>query len=282
MGSRFSRRIGVAVLTAATATAVAVGVPASSTAGTAPSLQVFGILANGTVMAAFKTNTPQQLDWVRSVSGLTGNDKSLIGIDYRVQDGKLYGVANHGGIYTITLPVKPEDPVRVHKVSQLTVALHGTRFGVDFNPAANRLRVVSDTGQNLRHDTDGGVTAADTNLSATAVTAAAYTNNDLHPDTDTTLFVLNTSTDRAAIQSPANSGQIAPTGKLGPDADTDAGLDIYSDLTGSKTATNTAFGTLVVAGVGRFYAVEVLTGTATEIGAFPLPVTDVAIALDKN
>jgi hypothetical protein len=34
------------------------------------------------------------------------------------------------------------------------VALQGTRFGVDFNPAANRLRVISDLGQNLRHNID--------------------------------------------------------------------------------------------------------------------------------
>ncbi|MFB7032705.1 MULTISPECIES: DUF4394 domain-containing protein [unclassified Streptomyces] len=34
------------------------------------------------------------------------------------------------------------------------MALKGTHFGVDFNPAANRLRVISDTGQNLRHNID--------------------------------------------------------------------------------------------------------------------------------
>ena len=28
--------------------------------------------------------------------------------------------------------------------------LEGENFGVDFNPAANALRIVSDTGQNLR------------------------------------------------------------------------------------------------------------------------------------
>jgi len=32
--------------------------------------------------------------------------------------------------------------------SQLTVPLEGSFFGVDFNPAANALRIISDTGQN--------------------------------------------------------------------------------------------------------------------------------------
>jgi hypothetical protein len=36
-------------------------------------------------------------------------------------------------------------------VTRLTVGLDDTRFGIDFNPAANALRIVSDTGQNLRH-----------------------------------------------------------------------------------------------------------------------------------
>ncbi|WP_404349449.1 DUF4394 domain-containing protein [Phycicoccus jejuensis] len=78
-------------------------------------------------------------------------------------------------------------------VNRLTVALEGKHFGVDFNPAADRLRVISDTGQNLRHDVNpGGTTIADTPLNvtgatgpSTGVTAAAYTNPDtvvLGPD----------------------------------------------------------------------------------------------------
>jgi hypothetical protein len=55
------------------------------------------------------------------------------------------------------------------KVSQLTVPLSGGAFDMDFNPAANRLRVISDSGQNLRHNLDDptgtpppGQTVADT------------------------------------------------------------------------------------------------------------------------
>jgi hypothetical protein len=35
----------------------------------------------------------------------------------------------------------------VAKVSQLSAALHGSFFGVDVNPAANRLRIISITGR---------------------------------------------------------------------------------------------------------------------------------------
>ena len=42
-------------------------------------------------------------------------------------------------------------------VSQLTVGLDGYFFGVNFNPAANALRIISNTGQNLRHPFAGAL-----------------------------------------------------------------------------------------------------------------------------
>lgn len=285
MGLRLKTRVAAMVLAAGAAVAGVVAMPASGTATTrTPALRAFGILADGTVMCEFQTDTPQRLAWVRSISGLTGQDTKLIGIDFRVQDRKFYGVGNYGGVYTVTTPTGANDPVIVAKVSQLSLALDGTKFGVDFNPAADRLRVISDNGQNLRHDLASHVTAVDyrlTNngLTATGVTAAAYTNNDLNTDTDTTLFDLNTVTDRVVVQSPANNGLLAPTGKLGPNIDLDAGLDIYSDVVAGKTVANLAFATVLVGGVGKFVSLDPLTGTAIEIGQFPLPVTDVAVAL---
>ncbi len=42
--------------------------------------------------------------------------------------------------------------------------LNGSVFGVDFNPVADRLRVVSDVGQNLRINPTTGVAIADGSL----------------------------------------------------------------------------------------------------------------------
>jgi Domain of unknown function (DUF4394) len=165
-------------------------------------------------LVAFRSNRPNRVQKLGRVSGLVG-DRALIGIDCRVKDSKLYGVGDQGGVYRIRLR-----DARATKVSQLTVPLQGTLFDIDWNPAANLLRIVSDTGQNLRHNLDNaaapirvGQTAADANLSippdvpvATGVTGAAYTNNDNDPVTATTLFALDTSRDQVAIQSPANAG----------------------------------------------------------------------------
>ncbi|GIF63608.1 hypothetical protein Ais01nite_16430 [Asanoa ishikariensis] len=248
-------------------------------------------LTRGGDLVSFRADRPGDARRVGVVKGLTG-DTRLVGIDFRVQDGKLYGVGNQGGVYTLNTT-----NARAAQVSRLTVPLLGTRFGVDFNPAANRLRVVSDTGQNLRHNIDdpagapaAGTTATDTTLTvppastaAVGVTAAAYTNNDLDATTATTLFDLNTTTDQIVVQSPANQGELAPTGALGVDATGDAGLDIVSDLRAGKTRANTAYATLKVDGRQRFYQISLLTGRADVIGSFAgqAPVTDIAVTLDR-
>ena len=220
----------------------------------------------------------------------------LVGIDYRVQDGRLYGVGDSGGIYTVSLAGRHP---RASLVSRLTVPLAGTSFGVDFNPAANRLRVVTDTGQNLRHNIDdpmgapaAGTTATDAPLTvpgpppvtATGVTAAAYTNNDLDTTTATTLFDIDTTLDQVVVQSPANAGLLAPTGKLGTDAGSWAGFDIYSRVSKGTTVSNTGFATLAVSGRQTFHQVNLLTGDVTAVGAFPAghQVVDIAIPLAQR
>ncbi|MFK4222527.1 DUF4394 domain-containing protein [Streptomyces sp. NPDC019890] len=269
--------------------ALVVGAPSNSWAqAQADSLRAFGISSDGTLMATFTTDRPQVLDWVRAVTGLS-DDTALIGIDFRVQNALMYGVGNQGGIYTIKTPPVTTYVV-VTKVSQLSVPLYGTNFGVDFNPAADRLRVISDNGQNLRHNLADGTTTEDTTLTTPpatgptrGVTAAAYTNNDLNADTATTLFDINTATDQAVIQSPANSGTLAPTGALGVDAGRNAGFDIFSDLTSGKTTSVSAFATLTSAsGSATLYSVNLFTGATASVGQFPLPITDIAIALDTN
>jgi hypothetical protein len=287
MRARIKRGLATATALAAT-TAVVAGLGSSSSAAATPGLRAFGITSDGTLMATFTTDKPQVLDWVAVVTGLQG-DQRLIGIDFRVQNNTMYGVGDAGGVYTITTPTPPvTEDVVVKKVSQLTVQLYGTNFGVDFNPAADRLRVISDNGQNLSHNLNDGTTTEQTVLTTPpatgptkGVTAAAYTNNDLNGDTGTTLFDINTITDQVVIQSPPNLGFLVPTGALGLDAGPNAGFDISAGLTNGKTTSNSAFATLVPPGssTSSLYSVDLLTGAAMPVGRFPLAITDIAIAL---
>ncbi|TXS44320.1 DUF4394 domain-containing protein [Streptomyces sp. t39] len=237
-------------------------------------------------LVGFRVDNPSATWSFGTIRGLRGDTK-LVGIDFRVQNGKLYGVGDKGGVYTL------DSDARAIKVSQLTVALTGRHFGVDFNPAANRLRVISDTGQNLRHNIDDPAaprtTTADGTLTnpttppstALGVTGAAYTNNDLNTATATTLFDIDTTNDRVSLQSPANAGTLAPTGSLGVDAGPSAGFDIYYK---ASTGENKGFAALNTSGRYRFYTVNVLDGETVFVGTFPAgrQVTDLALPLDQR
>lgn len=159
----------------------------------------------------------------------------------------------------------------------LSVALDGENFGVDLNPAANALRVVCDTGQNLHQPfaTAGAATVADTTLPnpavapatgtvpALGVTGAAYTNNDAA--TGTTLFDIGTTADRVAVQAPTNAGTLAATGGLGVDAAPDAGVDIYTSVDGDR----------------GLYSINLRTGRAGHLGGLD-GVTDIALPLAQD
>ena len=112
--------------------------------GSGPELTILGLTADQRLVR-FQECRPRQVQGVGSVSGLQAPDTALVGIDFRVQDGQLYGVGNGGGVYTLNVTT-----AQATIVNALTVPLAGAFFGVDFNPAANALRIISDTGQNLR------------------------------------------------------------------------------------------------------------------------------------
>jgi hypothetical protein len=248
--------------------------------------RVFGLTSDQRLVR-FRLIFPQLEQDIGAVSGLQYPDAFLVGIDFRVQDGQLYGVGNGGGVYTIDTA-----NAQASLVNRLTVALDGTFFGVDFNPAADRLRIVSDTGQNLSHNVNAGGTTAlqgtltytpppATPAAAPGITAAAYTNNDLSANTATTLFDIDTTLDQVAIQSPPANGILVATGKLGVEAAPQAGFDIASRLINGVTVLNGGFAALVVSNTYGFYHINTSTGQATLINNFKMPVVDIAVSLSQ-
>ncbi|MGQ0844748.1 MAG: DUF4394 domain-containing protein [Sporichthyaceae bacterium] len=251
-------------------------------------LQVVG-LTSGNELVCFRANSPGSARSIGKVTGLESGDK-LVGIDYRPSNGKLYALAGDGSLYTVN-----DRNARATKDAQLDLGSAGAAFGFDFNPAADALRIVAASGQNLRYTisaptpatvidgplTNPAVAPATGTVPATDVTGAAYTNNDNDPDTATTLFDIDAALDRVALQSPANAGTLAPTGKLGVDTTTAVGFDIHSKLRGGQAVNNSAFASLTVNGRGGFYAIDLLTGDARRLGEFGKR-TIVGIALPLN
>jgi hypothetical protein len=251
-------------------------------------LGVTGLTADQRLVR-FRECNPERVTEIGPVTGFQGADTALVGIDYRVQDGKLYGVGNGGGVYTIS------DTAQLTFVNALTTPLAGTSFGVDFNPAADRLRIVSDTGQNLRHNVNmGGTTIADAPLTvmsgtnvvpALGIAGAAYTNNDAAADTATSLFVLDVAANRVALQSPPNgvpgavAPNIVPTGNLTIDGDGPAGFDVYTRLERGVPVDNLGFASFRAFGSPAFYRMNFLTGEAIFIGVLGDDVADIALPL---
>jgi hypothetical protein len=247
--------------------------------GATRTLTVVGLTRDQQVVC-FREDRPGRIRSSAPVVGLAG-DTRLVGIDHRPATGDLFGAGDAGGIYVIDAATG-----QATKVAQMDVALSGTSFGADFNPTVDRLRLVSDNGQNLRVNVDTGATTVDAGLNTGAaapvvgVTSAAYTNNDADPATATTLFDIDTTADRVAIQAPPNAGTLNPTGNLGVDATGDAGFDIYSATTRDGSAVNVrALASLTVGGSSSLYEVDLLTGRASWRGALGADVVDIAFPL---
>lgn len=208
--------------------------------------QAFGLTANNKLLN-FALNNPNSVS-EKSLTGLLV-DERFIGIDYRLRtttdhSGKLYGLTNKANLYTIN----PESGL-ASLVSTLKpaagssfTALDGTSFAVDFNPTADRLRVISNTGQNLRINVDTGDTIKDGDIngaSGAQVTAAAYTNSFKTPVATlaTELFDLDQTNKTLTKQNPPNNGTLSLIGNLGINLGTDNGFDIAGGDNGLALAT---------------------------------------------
>jgi hypothetical protein len=221
------------------------------------------------------------LDTAIAITGMQSGETAL-GIDIRAggsTPGQLYALGSTGRIYTIDTTTG----VATQK-SQLTAdssdssdpftALSGSEYGVDFDDATDRLRVVSDNGQNLRIDVDSGATITDAPLTSggaarAGINGAAYTNAFADACRSAAYFIDST-TDELLTTSDANGGALSVVGPLGVDASAVSDFEIATAADG----TNTGYAVLVVGGAATSYQINLSNGTAASAG----PVT----RLDDN
>lgn len=210
------------------------------------------LTAAGRIMS-FDRTTPGTAKTTATVTGLPSGE-SLLGIDIRPADDKLYGLTNTGGIYTIdpVSGVATRKSTLVANAGDAFTALSGTAFGFDFNPAADRLRVISNTGQSLRINVDTGATITDGSINGgaagTTVTAAAYTNSFAGTGT-TQLWDIDTGTDTVYLQNPPNDGTLTGAIPLGVDASAANGFDI-------DASNNVGLAALTVGGRTSLYRIN--------------------------
>ena len=215
---------------------------------------LYGV-TNGNSLIRFDSATPGTITTIGAITGLQGGE-NVLGIDFRPATGELYALGSTSRLYTVNKMTGAAT-----FVATLSTALSGAEFGIDFNPTVDRIRIVSNTGQNLRVNPTNGATIVDgvLNPGTPNVTAAAYTNS-FTGSTATVLFDIDTTTDQLFTQNPPNAGTLVPVGALGVNATDVNGFDILS-------STNTAFAALTVGATTSLFTINTTTGTATSLGA---------------
>jgi hypothetical protein len=205
---------------------------------------------------------------------VTGINGKIAGIDVRPADGMLYALTVDGTIYTVD-----KDGKATMKSKMDTVLAASAMATVDFNPVADRLRVIGSDGTNLRVNVDDGKTTVDGKLKfaetdmhkgeGPMIVAGAYINS-MKGAKETTLYDIDSKIGGLIKQAPPNDGVLGAVGKLGvmPKA---IAFDIESGADGSNTGWLLADGAL--------HKVDLATGKASMVGkvtGLSAPVRDVA------
>lgn len=236
--------------------------------GNLPSAMSIVGLAIPTEPIAYAVDGSNTLHFINPVTGATTTTKpitglqsgeTLYGIDFRPLNGQLYALGTTSRVYTINTSSGAATAVG----APISPALSGGDFGFDFNPTVDRIRIVSNSGQNLRYNPNDNAVIVDGSLNPSSpnVTAAAYTNN-FPGATATTLYDIDTRTGNAMLftQAPPNNGTLVPVGSLNVQVEGGNGFDIGG-------TSGTGYAVLRADRVTRLYTINLMTGMATERSA---------------
>ena len=188
---------------------------------------------------------------------------NLIGIDVRPADGWVYGVTADGWI--VTLDPKTGQATQKSKLTETIKT--GAAATVDFNPVADRLRLMGSDGTSLRVNVDDGKATVDgshkykegdANAGKTPKVVAGAYSNSWKGTKATTLYDIDAATGALVTQVPPNDGVLNTVGSLGMAVSGAVAFNIMS----SGEDKNDAW---LVTG-GALYSVDLKTGKATMVG----------------
>lgn len=218
-------------------------------------------------LVVFQTGVPSGIMQSTEITGL-GVGESVVGIDLRPADQKLYLVTVDGSQTGRLYTLNPSSAAATF-VAILSQPLNGSFWGMDFSPVTDRIRLVSDSFQNLRVNPVTGEVTVDSAISYSpgdpgqgsfpALFAIAYTNN-FTGAASTTLYGIDVGTDALVRSDSPNSGLLSTVGSLGVDA---AGVEAF-DIAPSPV--NHGYALLSVGGSLRLYQIDLATGHASEVG----------------
>lgn len=232
---------------------------AFAAAGTALAATAVGLVDDRTLVVIDTTDASMTASFELAGTG------RLFGIDWRPADGGLYAVTDAGEILRIDLDAGAAEVVATTD----TILPVSGPVAMDFNPAADRLRLMSGVVNHRIHPDTGETTvdgdlyfAAGTGLAGQApdIVATAYLNAFGKPEA-TAQYNIDATRNALMRQTAPNDGTIAPVGDLAIPAAQSYALDIATDADGTNTAWLVADGTL--------HTVSLEDGSVT--ASWPLP-----------
>lgn len=245
---------------------------AIGTASAAQAEQVAALIGDSTI--AIVDTAAKKVTRSMKVSGISG---ALVGIDVRPADGMLYGLAADGTVVTIDASGKATVKSKLE-----TMLPAGVVATVDFNPAADRLRVMGNDGTNLRANVDDGKVVkdgnhkfADTDMhkgEKPNIVAGAYSNS-FKGTKETALYNIDGTIGALVKQAPPNDGVLGAIGKLGIKP-ARAAFDILADGKGGNTgwlmAGDTLYSVDLASGKAAMAAkISGVSGTVKDIAVLP-------------
>ncbi len=266
-GSQFFRWGGAcAAFASGPACTITVGAAGATVVAEFTQQQALGdtwALIDGNTLITFNRTSPEIVSSVVELTGLAAGE-TLIGMDFRVADGKLYAIGSQNNLYR--LPHTATTPsAAVTRVSALgsAVVLQNVSYGVDADPVNDVLRVIGSDGSNHTVNFETGAVSTDAPLSGRKVSAIAHT-HAFSGSTGTVLFGLDLSGDASSdalvlIPGPAD-GSSRDAGTLRVDGAASAAFDVVG--------TNLeAYALLNIDNATRLFRINLGNGVATLMGS---------------
>jgi hypothetical protein len=225
---------------------------------------------NANAMLVFGALRPDIVIRRATITGLATGE-TIVGIDFRPVDGKLYALGSASRVYTLDTLTAVATLVGT---SAFTPTLAGASFGVDFNPVPDRIRVHSDQEQDLRlNPATATVAAVDSALAYAvadagaganpAIAGTAYTNS-VAGATTTILYAIDAARDVLVMLPNPNDGRLVTVGALGGNTTTDVGFDIAGNNGAAYMTLTTGLG---AGGTGStLFQVNLTTGSLFPVG----------------
>ena len=228
-------------------------------------------LIGNDVLATIDSRLGKTTSWTK-IEGIG----PVLGIDVRPADGQLYALTSDGIIAT----VDPASGQASAKSTLEAVLPEGVKITVDFNPVADKMRIIGSDGMNLRVNVNDGAVTTDKPLTfaqtdpasggTPMIVAGAYTNS-VKGTKETTLYDIDGTLGGIFRQAPPNDGILNSVGLLGLDAENVA-FDISTDASGVNSA--------MLLAKGNLYTVDLTSGKAVAgkaIAKLPSDVRDIAV-----